>query len=158
QPQQRREPLRLAGRWSQRMVGQEADRAGQPLADRWRIAEAAPVDPLEAGRKLLGQPGGQDRLANAANAQERHQSAAILQHPAPEYLQLYGAAHEAEHVRGLAPVLAALWRATRGLAPGRRRPTPVASTLGPCFRSAALTQYPGERYGVERGAHAGRAA
>ncbi len=49
--------VRLRGRWHHLLVGEETDGASQPLADRRRVAQAAPVDAVEAGRHVLGQAG-----------------------------------------------------------------------------------------------------
>jgi hypothetical protein len=50
--QQGRRPFRVARRQHQLLIGQEADGASQPFSKRWRIAEATPVDALEARRRL----------------------------------------------------------------------------------------------------------
>ena len=76
-------------------MGQEADDAGQPLAWRRCIAQAAPVDAFEAGRHVMSQLGGEARLANATYAKQPYQATALDQHPATQQLQLADAVHEA---------------------------------------------------------------
>src|SRR5262249_56632238 len=65
------------------------------------LFRSAPVHALEARRQHLGRSGGQDRLADAAEAEHRHQPTTLLQHPAVQGSELVGAADEAEHVRGV---------------------------------------------------------
>jgi hypothetical protein len=47
QPQQGPEPFRPGRRWHHLLVGQEADGARQPVAPRWGVAQATPVDAVE---------------------------------------------------------------------------------------------------------------
>jgi hypothetical protein len=75
--QEDRKPLRLSRRWHL-VVGQKADGAGQPLAHRWCVAQATPVNALEARRHGLGQPGCHASLADTAHAEDRHQPTAPL--------------------------------------------------------------------------------
>src|SRR2546428_6341647 len=118
------------------LIREEADGMSEPLVDRGRVAQASPVDALEAGRHVLGQPGRQAGLADTAHAEDRYQATALVQHPAPQQRQLVGAADEAQSVRGLTPILGTLDRR----------------------RSRGGGQQGGEPRGVERGVHAWRLA
>ena len=90
--------------------------------DRWRIAQAAPVHALEARRHLLGQPGGQAGLADAAHAQHRHQPTALLQHPAVAAAPAPRRGRRSRRCRALHP------------SPGRARPCSRVRRVAPVGR------------------------
>ena len=83
-PQQLQElpqPRLLALGGQDLLGGEEQDGAGQPLGAGRGIAQAAPVHGVELRGQLVGEPGGEGGLADAAHAQDRHQAAAVGEHP-----------------------------------------------------------------------------
>jgi hypothetical protein len=85
-------------------IGEEADRVGDPLLERQRVAEAAPEHVREPRGQILDETSRHAGLPDAAQAEDRDHPALLVQHPRSKRLQLVGPALETGHVRRLTPV------------------------------------------------------
>src|ERR1700738_3576728 len=119
-------------------MGHKADGAAKSLIRWWRVAQAAPVDTLEARCHLLRDLRGKSRFANTAHTQQRHQPTVFVDGRCRQHRQFFRATDESRRVWSLAPILASL------------------SWLRAEYRCGcdALVEYLGEPRAVERRVHA----
>src|SRR4030095_16140506 len=123
------------------LVGQKSNGACQPVGNRRRIPQTAPVHTREVWRHHLRQTGGQTGLANAADAQNRNQPTLLVDHPTLDQRQFVGAANEVRGVKRVTPVLSVVGRQRYWLRRG-----PPANRLA----------WPRDRGGCERGEQTGK--
>jgi len=103
---QQEDPLLLVlGHHHPLLLGQRAHRVREPLVEGQGILETPPEHKGEVGGHLMGQAGGQRRLADAANPHDRDLPAPVCHDPPFQRIQLLAPPVEQPAVRCIPPVL-----------------------------------------------------